>query len=506
MKVVVVTPNPADGSLASGFLGEHGYETVTVGETSQVDALDPAELGCVVLVEEALAQPQGDGEGESFQASLEAQPAWSDLPLVLVGGNESALSIMVLGAFPRSGNVTILQRPIHPVSLVSAVNVALKARARQLEVRDLLEQRERAVRQRDEFLAMLAHELRNPLAPIRNAVYMLGTLDFDDPLFVKCRGMIDKQARHITRMVDDLLDVSRLELGKIELRLQALDLDDTVTAALESCGTAISSQRHKVNLRLAGTGLPVRADGVRLEQAICNLLINAAKFTPEGGLIDVETYRDGDYAVVSVADNGVGIQEGMLESIFDLFTQDSVTLARTKGGLGIGLTLVKRLFELHGGSVRAESEGLGHGSRFEGRLPLAAQAAARPSAPAAAGATRPKRVLIIEDGADARESLGLLIGTWKHEVLFAGSGPEGLDRARASSPDVAIIDIGLPGLDGYQVARRIRREGSEWSRHVKLIALTGYGQAADRARALDAGFDVHVMKPVDPEELRVLLA
>ena len=503
MKVVVVTPNPADGSLAAHFLAEHGHETVTVGATADLETLDPAELGCVVLVEEALPRP--DEEGESFQATLQAQPAWSDLPLVLVGGNENALSAMVQGAFPRSGNVTILQRPLHPVSLVSAVNVALRARARQLEVRDLLHERERAVQQRDEFLAMLAHELRNPLAPIRNAVYLLGTLENDDPLFVKCRAMIDKQARHITRLVDDLLDVSRLELGKIELRTQPIELDDSVAAAVESCGIAISSQGHTLNLRLAGPGLRVSADGVRLEQAICNLLINAAKFTPEGGTVEVETYRDGADAVVAVIDNGVGIQPAMLESIFDLFTQDSVTLARTKGGLGIGLTLVKRLFELHGGSVRAHSEGLGHGSRFEGRLPLAAAAPAKVPVPAAPRAANPKRVLIIEDGADARESLALLISTWQHEVLFAGSGPEGLDRARAISPDVAIIDIGLPGLDGYQVARRIRREGSAWSRHVKLIALTGYGRAADRDRAIEAGFDVHLRKPVDPEELRLLL-
>jgi CheY-like chemotaxis protein len=317
--------------------------------------------------------------------------------------------------------------------------------------------------------------------------------------------MIDKQARHITRMVDDLLDVSRLELGKVELRLQRVELGESVAAAAESCATIVSSQKHTLNVRLPKRGFAVRADPVRLEQAVCNLIVNAAKFTPESGTIDVEVGRKGDFAIVSVADNGVGIQPEMLDSIFELFTQDSVTIARTKGGLGIGLTLAKRLVELHGGSIRAFSEGLGHGSRFEIRLPIDNAPAEEAPAPPATDVTRSKRVLVIEDGADARDSLGLLLSSWNHEVLYARSGPEGLDRARESRPDVAIIDIGLPGLDGYQVATRIRREGSAWSRHVTLIALTGYGQEHDRERALDAGFDVHVLKPVDPAELRTLL-
>jgi CheY-like chemotaxis protein/two-component sensor histidine kinase len=341
-------------------------------------------------------------------------------------------------------------------------------------------------------------------------VYLLGTLDIDHPLFLTCRTMIDKQARHITRLVDDLLDASRLELGKVDLQLQRVDLNESVTAAVESCAMAISAQKHRVNVRLPNPVLAVRADPVRLEQAICNLVVNAAKFTPEGGTIDIEVSSEGGFAVFSVTDNGLGIQPDMLESIFDLFTQDSVSLARTKGGLGIGLTLVKRLVELHGGTVKAFSEGEGTGSRFEVRLPLADALADKPAlvtAPAAAAPRemRSKRVLVIEDGSETRQSLGMLLGLWKHEVLYAGSGPEGLDRARETRPDIAIIDIGLPGLDGYQVATRIRRDGTAWSRHVRLIALTGYGQAADRAKALSAGFDMHVLKPVDPAELRVML-
>jgi two-component system, sensor histidine kinase len=502
MRVVVVTPNVADSELARSFLGEHAIDATTVADVGELGAFDLATLGCIVLVEEALGEPAI----EYLQAILQSQPRWSDLPLLIVTSHESLFLSLMPGLFPDSGTVTLLQRPLHPGALVSAAKAALRSRARQFEVRDLLELRERAVRQRDEFLAMLAHELRNPLAPIRNAVYLLSTLQHDDPLFLKCRTMIDKQARHITRLVDDLLDVSRLELGKVELRVERMDLNECVAAATESCGPITNARRHMLELRLSKGLLPVRADPVRLEQAICNLIVNAAKFTPEGGQVEVETRREGAFAVASVTDNGVGIKAEMLESIFDLFTQDSATIARTQGGLGIGLTLVKRLVELHGGSVHAFSEGLGSGSRFEARLPL--ELAGTEELPVAAPPreSQPKRVLIVEDAVDNRDSLGMLLRTWNHEVTYAGNGPDGVDRAIESRPDIALVDIGLPGFDGYQVASRIRREGSAWARRVRLIALTGYGQANDRARALEAGFDTHVLKPVDPGELRRLIS
>ncbi|HXS52143.1 MAG TPA: ATP-binding protein [Usitatibacter sp.] len=502
MKVVVVTPNEADRIAAASIFAGRSFETLACAALCELAPLELSDIGCVVLVEEALAEP----ELESFHESLQAQPRWSDLPILLIAARDSSLSSGVEGLFPESGNVTVLQRPLHPVSLVSAVNVALRSRQRQLEVRELLALRDRDVRQRDEFLAMLAHELRNPLAPIRNAVYLLGTLPFDDPLFLKCRAMIEKQSRHVTRMVDDLLDVSRLELGKVELRMQRVDLNESLAAAVEACATITHARRHVVTLQRAPRPLPVRADPVRLEQVIGNLIVNAAKFTPDGGAIEVAASAAGDAAVVEVTDNGVGIKPEMLESIFGLFTQESVTLARSQGGLGIGLTLVRRLVELHGGSVRACSEGLGSGSRFELRLPLDAQPL-EGEAPATraieAGAS--KRILVVEDGADTRESLAMLMATWQHQVIFAVNGPEGIDRARELQPDVALIDIGLPGFDGYEIARRIRSEGSPWARAVRLIALTGYGQAADRARALEAGFDVHLLKPVDPARLRELI-
>jgi CheY-like chemotaxis protein len=318
--------------------------------------------------------------------------------------------------------------------------------------------------------------------------------------------MIEKQTRHVTRLVDDLLDVSRLELGKVDLRMQRVNLNDTLTAAADACVPLTSARRHAVSVRPWKQPLVVRADPVRLEQVIGNLIVNAAKFTPEGGTIGVEAFPDGEHGVVVVTDNGVGIKPEMLESIFDLFMQDAVSPARTEGGLGIGLTLVRRLVELHGGSVRAVSAGLGSGSRFEVRLPLDPRRSERDSGrPAADLVSPPRRVLIVEDGDDTRDSLGMLISNWSHEVSYAASGPEGVERALEGRPDVALVDIALPGFDGYEVARRIRHEDSSWARHVRLIALTGYGQSADRAKAIDAGFDVHVLKPVDPAELRALL-
>jgi signal transduction histidine kinase len=499
---MIVSPNEADGVLAAGFLEGDGVEPVRCATLAQAAGLIGPGYGCVVLVEEALVEP----DVQTFQDAVHAQPPWSDLPLLLIAGQDSSLSTLVETVFPRSGNVSLLQRPLHPVSLVSAVTMALRARQRQYQLRDLLEERTTAIRKRDEFLAMLAHELRNPLAPIRNAVYLMKMMSVPDPMFAKYRDMIDKQARHITRLVDDLLDVSRMELGKVELRRESLDLNQAATAAAETCMPLTGARGHTVTLRLAPQPLTVTADPVRIEQVLGNLVGNAAKFTPDGGEIEIESAREGSQAVVRVRDNGNGIRRDLLASVFDLFVQDEGSLARTQGGLGIGLTLVRRLVELHGGSVRAESEGVGRGSTFEIRLPLVALEA-RPDG-SAASAARPhlrKRVLVVEDGADIRESLGMLLERWRHEVRYAADGREGVAVANQMRPDVAIIDIGLPGVDGYEVARRIRGGPQPWARHVKLLALTGYGQANDRDRAIESGFDEHLLKPVEPAILEQLL-
>jgi signal transduction histidine kinase len=496
--VFLVTPNATDAEVGIDFLREAGIEAQPCSSLAELCRVRFDRLGCAVLVEEVMVRPDID----DFLEVLAAQPTWSDLPLVLVASQGAALSALVERVFPQSGNVAVLQRPLSPVSLISAVHVGLRSRNRQFEVRDLLDQRADALRRRDEFLAMLAHELRNPLAPMRNAVYIMNHLDIDEPLFTKTRELVDRQVMHMARLVDDLLDVSRLELGKVQLQMQPLDLNAAVASAAEACLAVTSARGHKMDVRLAPAPLLINADPVRIEQVIGNLITNAAKFTPEGGDILVEVSGEASTAAVRVRDSGVGIRPDMLDSVFELFTQDATTLERSEGGLGIGLTIVKRLVELHGGTIEVSSAGLGHGSQFTVRFAQAAEAAAaaKDAAPAG-GPASPRRVLVIEDNPDIRESLGLLLTMWGHGVEFAETGPDGLQRAHAGQPDVALIDIGLPGLSGYEVARRIRSVGSAWARAVKLVALTGYGRQTDHDEALEAGFDVHLVKPVDPEVL-----
>ncbi|HUQ28890.1 MAG TPA: ATP-binding protein [Usitatibacter sp.] len=503
-RAVVVTPNEVDGRLAADFLHEAGIAASVCESLAQLASIPREELGCVLLVEEALADP----DIESFQRAIEAQPAWSDVPILLMASEGGAVSAKLDELFPDAGNSVLLHRPLPPWSLVSAVQVALRSRQRQFLVRDLLEERSRAVRQRDEFLAMLAHELRNPLAPIRNVAYVMGNLGIEDPAFIECRDIIEKQTRHMSRLVEDLVDASRLEMGKSELRRQPLDLNDCVVAAAKACRPMTGSHSHRVTIELAPEPLSVMADPVRIEQAISNLIVNATKFTPVGGSIELASAREADVAVVRVKDSGVGIDPGLIDSIFDLFTQGQVSLARSEGGLGIGLTLVKRLVEQHGGTVTASSEGAGKGSTFEMRLPLTEKP--RERAPRAAAripdSRRSRRILVIEDMDDVRLTLGMLLRSWHHEVSFASTGPEGLAMAMTQEPEIALVDIGLPGLDGYQIARAVRGAAGTWAKEVKLIALTGYGQASDREHALAAGFDVHIVKPVDPVELEMLLA
>ncbi len=462
----------------------------------------PADAGCVVLAEEALL----DADMPGLRELLETQPAWSDLPLILVADSSTGLNTLVERAFPNAGNVTLLERPLNPLTLVSAVQVGLRARARQVEVRDLLRSRDLALQQRDEFLAMLAHELRNPLAPMRNAIYMQKTVKVEDPVLAKTRDILERQVGHMTRMVDDLIDVARLERGKVALQRQRLDLNGAVTAAIDACLPATRARSHQVKLGLAREALSIDADPVRLEQLLSNLIVNASKFTPNGGEIELQTRRDGQTAVASVRDSGVGIRAEMLEAIFLPFAQDDHTLDRSGGGLGIGLSIARAIAELHGGSLRARSEGAGKGAVFEAAFPLSsAPAATARTEPGAIKAARRRRILVVEDNADIRETLRMVLEHWGHEVMLAASGDEGLALALQSKPDVALIDIGLPGISGYEVALRIRSNLTNWPRRVRLIALTGYGQPSDRERAMDAGFDGHLLKPVDPEILNGLL-
>jgi PAS domain S-box-containing protein len=366
------------------------------------------------------------------------------------------------------------------------------------------EEAEALARSKDEFLAMLGHELRNPLGTITNALGVLDRLVTDDDVR-RLLKIIGRQTSHLGRLVDDLLDVARVTSGKIHLRRQALDLRELAQGCLDALAQAGRTRRHQVTIE--GPAVRVTGDPARLEQVISNLLDNALKYTPPGGRVEVVVAREGGEAVLHVRDTGEGIRTDLLDRIFDLFVQEPQALDRTRGGLGLGLTLVRRLVELHGGSVSAASDGPGLGSEFSIRLPVAAGDLAPASGagkPAASPAARARRVLIVEDNADARESLSVLLRLFGHEVETSVDAPDGLEKLGTFRPDVMLIDVGLPGMDGYGLARCVRARPE--ARGIGLIALTGYGQVEDRREALAAGFDVHLTKPVDPERLESILA
>jgi PAS domain S-box-containing protein len=363
---------------------------------------------------------------------------------------------------------------------------------------------EAANRAKDEFLAMLGHELRNPLGTITNAVTVLERLTADESIR-RLTAIISRQTSHLTRLVDDLLDVARVTSGKITLQADPVELHALAGRCLETLAHAGRAQEHRVALH--GGPVHVLGDAPRLEQVVNNLVDNALKYTPAGGRVTVTTERAGAEAVLRVTDTGRGIGADVLARIFDVFVQEPQKLDRSRGGLGLGLALVKRLVELHGGSVSAWSAGPGQGSEFTVRIPArSAQAAAHPRTDGAglAEPSAPRRVLIVEDGEDARESLRLLLEHAGHLVETAEDGPSGLLKLAAFQPEVALIDVGLPGLDGYVLAELARRQPT--TAGIRLVAVTGYGQAEDRERALAAGFDAHLTKPVDPTALHELLA
>jgi PAS domain S-box-containing protein len=360
---------------------------------------------------------------------------------------------------------------------------------------------ETLTRAKDEFLAMLGHELRNPLGTITNALAVMRRRA-SDPELARLVALIGRQAVHLTRLVDDLLDVARVTEGKVDLRRQRVDLREIARRCVDALAHAGRTASHRVTAE--GDAAEVFGDPARLEQVVSNLVDNALKYTPPGGSVVVRVGTEGEHAVLRVRDTGEGIRPELLADIFDVFVQQPQALDRARGGLGLGLALVKRFVELHGGSVTAASAGPGAGSEFTVRLPRSTgETPAVPVGPAVSGSRRRRRILVVEDNADARESLETLLTIEGHEVATAADGPSAVTLAASFLPDVALVDVGLPGLDGYDVARALRRAPA--NRHVRLVALTGYGQSEDRRKALDAGFDIHMTKPVDPDVLARLL-
>jgi signal transduction histidine kinase/ActR/RegA family two-component response regulator len=381
--------------------------------------------------------------------------------------------------------------------------VAQFHREAMLEQHRLQQELKTANEEKDRFLAMLAHELRNPLAPILTTVQTLQRLGTSDPRLERAHQTIERQARHQARLIDDLLDASRITHGKIELRLDTLDVVTVVQHAVDACLPAIKAGGKELHIELPEAPLPVRADLMRLEQVVGNLLSNAERYTDPGGELWIAATREGNEAVIRVQDTGIGISAEMLPRIFDLFAQADTSLHRARGGLGIGLAVVKSLVERHQGTVEAHSAGPGSGSEFVVRLPIAE---ALPEAPAADEPGTPRRslrVALLEDNADARASLAELLELCGYEVITAANGPVALRLIQQAHPDVCLVDIGLPGMDGYEVALQMRRLPT--GKDLFLVALTGYGSPEEKERATASGFDAHLTKPADIAELDRLL-
>jgi PAS domain S-box-containing protein len=367
----------------------------------------------------------------------------------------------------------------------------------------------RADRRKDEFLATLSHELRNPLAPIRTGLHLLRT-SLDPADAVEIREMLDRQCSHMVRLVDDLLNVSRISSDKLLLRTERVQLQNVVEAAVEASRPIIEESGHVLELDLAEQPIWLAADPTRLSQIITNLLTNAAKYTPRGGRIQLSAGQRGQEVFVRVKDTGLGIPPDMLADVFEMFTQVNRTLERSQDGLGIGLALVKRLVELHGGTITAESPGLGAGSTFTIRLPLAADqpGSGQPAAPPAANLAQlpvpGRRILVVDDNVDGAESLAKVLEICGHETGIAHHGSEALKLARTFHPEVVLLDIGLPGMSGYEVARKFRQDPA--LRDAVLVAITGWGTEENKRQSTEAGFDVHLTKPVDVEAIEDLLA
>jgi signal transduction histidine kinase len=469
------------------------YTVETVGDGTQ--AMDAARRSKPDLILSDVMMPNVDGF--SLLRALRGDRELCEIPVILLSaraGEESRIEGLGAGADDY------IVKPFHARELLARVGAMLElTEVRQRQRRHL----EEVDRQKNEFLAMLAHELRNPLAPIRNAGELLSRTVASEPQARAALATVDRQVRHLTRLVDDLLDISRITQGRIELHRGPVRLEQVIAQAVEAVDPLIHQQRHRITVVSSRKPLVVHGDPDRLVQCVGNILTNAVKYTPPDGEIRVESGEENGHARVTVADNGVGIPADLLSSVFDLFVQGERTLDRAQGGLGVGLTIVKRLVEMHGGSITVASDGLNKGTTIDMRLPLM-QDTQTETKSVSPPERRTRRILVVDDNVDGATILATLLRLDGHEVETALSGMEALDRIPVFRPEVALVDIGLPGLDGYEVARRIRATAGRDV--IRLIAITGYGRNEDRERARSAGFDAHLVKPVEFPALQRALA
>jgi PAS domain S-box-containing protein len=434
-------------------------------------------------------------EGEIGQVVATRQPIRGEVPFTGTNGRR-VYDYIFAPVMGDDGEVVAVAGTARDVTERQQAEQAIRDQAQRLEEAD---------RAKDEFLATLSHELRNPLAPLRNSLALLRMARNPDASSAPVHEMMERQVNHLVRLVDDLLETSRIGRGTFTLRKERVELAVVVRNAVETCDPLVKTAKHHLAVALPGQALWLDGDSVRLAQILSNLLDNAAKYTEDGGEISLDAQREGETVAIAVRDNGMGIDAQTLPRLFEMFTRGGNTTRRAQGGLGIGLALARRLALMHGGSLEARSDGPGKGSEFILRLPLAAELPAQVAAPSEAhAAVSQKRILVVDDNRDAADSLGMVLKFLGADVRIARDGPEALQAFDTYQPSVVLLDIGLPGMDGYEVARTIRSRFA--GRKTAIVALTGWGQDSDRRQAREAGFDHHLVKPAEIGALQMLLA
>jgi len=501
-RVLLRLATAKDGVMTCDVLARAGLQAAACPDMATLIHEMEAGAGALLVAEEVLVET----DLAQLAEALRRQPPWSDLP-ILVLARHGAPSSGLQRVMERLQNVAVIERPVRVATMVSAARSALRSRQRQFEMRRVLADLHDEDRRKNEFLATLAHELRNPLAPLRMTLALLSRGEPQASATRRHYELMERQIDHMVRLIDDLMEISRITRGKVALRFSPVSVKSILDDAVEISRPLLVAGDHVLETRCEDDDLVVRGDPVRLTQIVSNLLNNAAKYTPPGGRILLSARREDGHAVIAVADNGVGIAADMLEAVFDMFVQVSGTSKAAQGGLGIGLTLVRTLVRLHGGSVRATSPGLGRGAVFTVTLPLCIEAPVRPrGAPESEPAETLLAnhvVLIVDDNRDAANTVAEVLGAFGASTKVAYDGPTALRLFDDIRFDTALLDIGMPGMDGYELAARLR--ASTPSAPLTLIALTGYGQDKDLDRMAAAGFDHHVLKPVDFHELLKLI-
>jgi signal transduction histidine kinase/ActR/RegA family two-component response regulator len=493
-RVLIYAPSGQDAMLASKMLSLASVDNLVCDTAAQLASELLIGVGAVLTVEEALS---GGGGLKVLGDFVQRQPNWSDLPIVLLT-NRGPDSISVRQALNVLGNVTLLERPVRTLTLITSLQSVLRAREKQYQVRE-------TDRRKDEFLASLGHELRNPLAPIRTSMGVLTHMYPDQAPVKKVSEVIERQVTHLTRLVDDLLDVARINSGKIELQRDYTSFSAIIGHVTELCSGPAAARNIKIDVSLPAEEVVLHADYARLVQIVANILSNAVKFTPVDGYISVRALVEFGTLKIYIKDTGIGLEPEAQERIFAMFEQSRPPSGQIASGLGIGLSLSRQFAEMHGGSVHVHSEGLGKGSEFVVSLPVVTEKrpteSSQPDVAIGQVDRRPK-VLVVDDNRDAADSLQALFEMENCNVATAYDGFDAVQAVEQTMPDMIVMDLGMPTMDGYEAARRIRCKPG--SKDVLMIAVTGWGQSDARQRTIEAGFDHHLIKPVNFDEIKRL--